>query len=89
MNLADLIEVKGMKAQGNQMTKFKVKEIVLTHPIDESPEPWPDQKVHTEDAVGEELEILEEEDMAGPTPTMEWDLSQKEEDDNQDQIKLF
>jgi topoisomerase-4 subunit A len=30
-----------MKAQGNQVTKLKVKEIVLTHPIDESPEPWP------------------------------------------------
>ena len=41
LNLADLIEIKGMKAQGNQVTKLKVKEIVLTHPIDESPEPWP------------------------------------------------
>ena len=43
-NLADLIDVKGMKAQGNQITKMKVKEIVLTHPIDESPEPWPQEK---------------------------------------------
>jgi hypothetical protein len=38
MQLADLIEVKGMKAQGNQLTKLKVKEIVLTHPIDEGKE---------------------------------------------------
>ncbi len=87
MNLADLIEVKGMKAQGNQMTKLKVKEIILTHPIDESPEPWPDVKVLAEETA--ELNILEEEDEAGPTPTMEWDLSKKEEEDNEDQIKLF
>lgn len=89
VNLADLIEVKGMKAQGNQMTKFKVKEIVLTHPIDESPEPWPDEKAHVEDAVGEQQEILDDDDEDGPTPSMEWDLSKKEEEDNQDQIKLF
>lgn len=80
LNLADLIDVKGMKAQGNQMTKMKVKEIVLTHPIDESPEPWPQE---------EELEIEEAqaEDEAEPA-SMEWDLSKKE-DDNPDQIPLF
>jgi topoisomerase-4 subunit A len=89
VNLADLIDVKGMKAQGNQMTKLKVKEIVLTHPIDESPEPWPDQKTNTETGEGEDVDILEEEDEAGPTPSMEWDLTKKEEEDNEDQIKLF
>jgi topoisomerase-4 subunit A len=80
LNLADLIDVKGMKAQGNQMTKMKVKEIVLTHPIDESPEPWP---------VEETLEIEDQqaEDEAEPA-SMEWDLSKKE-DDNPDQIPLF
>jgi topoisomerase-4 subunit A len=80
LNLADLIDVKGMKAQGNQMTKMKVKEIVLTHPIDESPEPWPQE---------EELEIedAQAEDEAEPA-SMEWDLSKKE-DDNPDQIPLF
>jgi len=41
LNLADTIEVKGMKAQGNQLTKMKVKEVVLTHSIDEGKEPWP------------------------------------------------
>lgn len=86
VNLADLIDVKGMKAQGNQMTKLKVKEIILTHPIDESPEPWPDQKP-ADSSSDEEVEILEEE--AGPTPSMEWDLTKKEEEDNEDQIKLF
>ena len=80
LNLADLIDIKGMKAQGNQMTKMKVKEIVLTHPIDESPEPWPQE---------EELEIedAQAEDEAEPA-SMEWDLSKKE-DDNPDQIPLF
>jgi len=80
LNLADLIEVKGMKAQGNQMTKMKVKEIVLTHPIDESPEPWPKQ---------EEPELVDQsaEEEAEPA-SMEWDLSKKE-DENPDQIPLF
>ena len=87
VNLADLIDVKGMKAQGNQMTKLKVKEIILTHPIDESPEPWPEEKP-TESTTDEEVEILEE-DEAGPIPSMEWDLTKKEEEDNEDQIKLF
>ena len=87
VNLADLIDVKGMKAQGNQMTKLKVKEIILTHPVDESPEPWPDEKPK-ETTNEEEVEILEE-DEEGPTPSMEWDLTKKEEEDNEDQIKLF
>jgi topoisomerase-4 subunit A len=89
VNLADLIDVKGMKAQGNQMTKLKVKEIVLTHPIDESPEPWPELKVNTEVGEDADTEILEEDDDEGPTPSMEWDLTKKEEEDNEDQIKLF
>jgi topoisomerase IV subunit A len=80
LNLADLIDVKGMKAQGNQMTKMKVKEIVLTHPIDESPEPWPQAE-----EILEETELPEDE---AETPSMEWDLS-KNEDDNPDQIPLF
>ena len=80
VNLADLIDVKGMKAQGNQITKMKVKEIVLTHPIAESPEPWPQAE-----EILDEVEILEDED---ETPSMEWDLSKKE-DDNPDQIPLF
>jgi topoisomerase-4 subunit A len=79
-NLADLIEVKGMKAQGNQMTKMKVKEIVLTHTIDESLEPWPQEEEP-------EIEDAQAEEDAEPA-SMEWDLSKKE-DDNPDQIPLF
>ena len=81
LNLADLIDVKGMKAQGNQMTKMKVKEIVLTHPIDEGKEPWPNQQP---EQITEELDPIED----AETPSMEWDLT-KTEDDNPDQIPLF
>ncbi len=82
MNLADMIDVKGMKAQGNQMTKLKVKEIVLTHPIDEGKEPWPEDKVEEVLLENEELE-------EGDAPTMEWDLSKKDDDEDKDQMKLF
>ena len=45
-----------MKAQGNQLTKLKVKEIVLTHSIDEGKEPWPlDEEVQ----VSEDNEDME------------------------------
>lgn len=81
LNLADLIDVKGMKAQGNQLTKMKVKEIVLTHPVDEGKEPWPNAQ---EEEIIEELDPIED----AETPSMEWDLT-KNEDDNPDQIPLF
>ena len=45
MSLHDFIEVKGLKAQGNQLTKFKVKEVVLTHDIQNGSIPWPDKSV--------------------------------------------
>jgi topoisomerase-4 subunit A len=81
LNLADLIDVKGMKAQGNQLTKMKVKEIVLTHPIDEGKEPWPNAQ---QEEIIDELDPIED----AETPSMEWDLT-KNEDDNPDQIPLF
>ena len=84
VNLADMIDVKGMKAQGNQMTKLKVKEIVLTHLIDEGKEPWPQEEIAVSDS--EEADLIDSEE-EGEAPTMEWDLTKKEEDD--DQMKLF
>ncbi len=86
VNLADMIDVKGMKAQGNQMTKLKVKEIVLTHPIDEGKEPWPQDEVVVSDA--EDTDVIES-DEEGDSPTMEWDLTKKEDDEDSDQMKLF
>lgn len=44
VNLAEFIDVKGMKAQGNQLTKLKVKEVILEHPIGEGETPWPDEQ---------------------------------------------
>ncbi len=75
INLADHIEVKGMKAQGNQVTKLKVKEIVLTHPI-EGTEPWPED-VKVEELDSEDDDNDESDDDEN---TMEWDLSGGDDD---------
>ncbi|MFM7596288.1 MAG: DNA gyrase/topoisomerase IV subunit A [Flavobacteriales bacterium] len=81
LNLADLIDVKGMKAQGNQVTKMKTKEIVLTHEIADGKEPWPADEVPFEiegnvfiDEDGE----ASEETIDG---SVEWDFTKKDEDD--------
>ena len=42
LDLSTFIDVKGMKAQGNQLTKLKVKEVLLNHPIGKGAIPWPD-----------------------------------------------
>ena len=81
VQLADFIDVKGMKAQGNQLTKLKVKEIVLTHPV-EGTEPWPEDVVETIDDETEEEEIAEDSD----DTTVEWDLTKNDDDD---QMTLF
>ena len=73
-----MIDIKGMKAQGNQVTKLKVKEIVLEHPI-EGDEPWPEDVKKEE---GSENDDSEGEDEGGDN-TMEWDLT------DDDQPKLF
>jgi topoisomerase-4 subunit A len=83
--LADFIDVKGMKAQGNQLTKLKVKEIVLTHSI-EGDEPWPEDE--TLELDGELADMEEDEDGA---TTIEWDLTKGDDDtdDVSDQPTLF
>jgi topoisomerase IV subunit A len=78
LEIEELIDVKGMKAQGNQVTKMKVKEIVLEHPI-EGDEPWPeDVKKEDEDSNDDSSDNDE-----GGDNTIEWDLS------DDDQPKLF
>ena len=78
----DIIDVKGMKAQGNQLTKLKVKEIVLTHSI-EGETPWPKEEV----AESKEPEVAKEDDTS---QTMEWDIKSEPNDkDADDQISLF
>jgi topoisomerase IV subunit A len=83
--LADFIDVKGMKAQGNQLTKLKVKEIVLTHPI-EGDEPWPEDE--TLELAVELADMEEDEDGA---TTIEWDLTKGDDDSEEesDQPTLF
>lgn len=83
--LADFIDVKGMKAQGNQLTKLKVKEIVLTHPI-EGDEPWPEDE--NLELAGELADMEEDEDGA---TTIEWDLTKGDDDTDEvsDQPTLF
>lgn len=48
--LNEFIDVKGLKAQGNQLTKLKIKEIELTHKI-EGDEPWPEEESSIEDTA--------------------------------------
>lgn len=80
--LNDFIDVKGMKAQGNQLTKLKVKEILLTHPI-EGTEPWPEEHPQNPEPGGDEEIIDEQSDN-----TIEWDLTSEEEEDTE-QGSLF
>jgi len=77
-NIADMIDVKGLKAQGNQVTKFKVKEITLNHEIDGG-EPWP------EDAAV----VVEGGETAEEALTVEWDLDKKDDEDEDVQPSLF
>jgi topoisomerase-4 subunit A len=86
IQIADFIDVKGMKAQGNQLTKLKVKEIVLTHSI-EGEEPWPEDVMPDQPEVDEaDVDgIVDEADTEGG-PTVEWDLTKK---DDEDQMTLF
>ena len=79
IELDDFIDVKGMKAQGNQITKLKVKEILLEHSI-EGDEPWPEEVINEE---SENVDVSELENEEGGSTTVEWDM------DNEDQPKLF
>lgn len=88
INIADIIDVKGMKAQGNQLTKLKVKEIVLTHEIDGG-EPWPTKASDLPEIELEVIDGQDADDEDGSAPTIEWDILPKKEDDDDDQIKLF
>ena len=77
LNLAEFIDVKGLKSQGNQMTKLKVKEVLLDHPI-EGGEPWPEPEkpISTDDVTVEAVEDVASE-------TVEWDVDKDENDDSQ------
>ncbi len=76
VNIADFIDVKGLKAQGNQLTKLKVKEIVLFQP-EGGEEPWPDEE--------ESVIVVDNEEENGEN-TVEWDLTN---DNDEEQPTLF
>ena len=79
IDLDEFIDIKGMKAQGNQMTKLKVKEVILDHEIDGG-EPWPEVKKEEAPKVeGQEDNVSD---------TVEWDVKPSGDDDT-DQPKLF
>ena len=79
IDLSDFIEVKGMKSQGNQLTKLKVKEIELVGPI-EGDEPWPKtevaEKTSAKNSTEEKDEKTEKPTSDDENPVeIEWDLS--------------
>lgn len=51
VRLDEFIDIKGMNAQGNQLEKLKVKEILLEHPP-EGDKPWPDDNSGNDDGGG-------------------------------------
>jgi topoisomerase-4 subunit A len=88
IEIADFIDVKGMKAQGNQLTKLKVKEVVLTHSI-EGEEPWPEDDIQPDTEVDDDDDPDDSgDDGSSDGTTVEWDLTKKDED-NEGQLPLF
>ncbi len=78
IEIADFIDVKGMKAQGNQLTKLKIKEVLPEIP-EEGEEPWPDMNESVANTTEEHID--DEVEQEGESPTMEWDLTKDDEDD--------
>jgi topoisomerase-4 subunit A len=103
VELSEFIEVKGMKAIGNQLTKLKTKEIQLNGPI-EGTEPWPEPEKQIapenddDETTDTEFEQINAPDDDAPFE-IEWtvgdvkkDEDAKNEDENRDeppQMTLF
>ncbi len=85
IDVAEFIDVKGMKAQGNQLTKLKVKDVTISaDSITEWPEP---EKKEVSTNSDDDSEDDEDEDDSDTT--MEWDLDNPSDDDEDGQAKLF
>jgi len=89
VNLAEFIDVKGMKSLGNQLTKLKVKEIELTHGINGG-EPWPDDQIEEVKLIEEDSNDDSKDEGGVKSNEMEWDVTKptngpiiEEDDDNQ------
>jgi len=81
VEIADFIEVKGMKAQGNQLTKLKIKEILLED-LSKEDQLYPQENIINESNIEENEQIDAENDL----PHMEWDEINKDEDK---QLEMF
>ena len=83
LDLSSFIDVKGMKAQGNQLTKLKVKEVILNHAIGEGKDPWPTSEAEVLEINSakeiEDAEIIKE-DSIDPTPQEKADKKEEKKD---------
>lgn len=79
VQLDEFIDVKGMKAQGNQLTKLKVKEVILTHPI-EGEEPWPEEVKIAPTSEEIDTDDADDGEDGADDNTIEWDLSNGDDD---------
>ena len=59
--LNDIIDVKGEKAQGNQLTRLKIKEITLLHVVEG--EEWPEE-TSVDEAINDSTENVENNEVA-------------------------
>ena len=86
LDLSTFIDVKGMKAQGNQLTKLKVKEVMLNHPIGKGDLPWPD----VEDAKSASVKEAAEEKIVAldKSADAESDVFEKSAEIKQKKIKV-
>lgn len=82
IDLNSFIDIKGMKSQGNQLTKLKVKEIELNHAI-AGDIPWPEPEVEEVEAV-EVVDAATEEEAKSTEDDkaieVEWDLTKDKKD---------
>jgi len=83
LDLSSFIDVKGMKAQGNQLTKLKVKEVILNHSIGEGKEPWPSTEIEVSEIDSEkemkDAEIIKE-DLSVSIPEEKADKGTEKQD---------
>ena len=95
IDLNEFIDVKGMKTQGNQLTKLKVKDIELAHAI-AGDVPWPVEEEKVKSATQQDEESNDEEEtyldgddneVDDDPIEMEWDLTKDKKKDKPNPIK--
>jgi topoisomerase-4 subunit A len=88
VKLDEFIDVKGMKSQGNQLTKLKVKEIQLVGPI-EGEEPWPvpEKPIEIEVPIVDENTGTPQEVSSDESVEIEWDIQAEKQSDDKEVSK--